>query len=70
MLTRETLLARIRGAYREMPGLRLTIPEACRLWRIEARLCRAILQELVADRFLARMRDGAFVKRSTMGETV
>ena len=66
MLTREMLAARIRAEYREVPGLCLTIPQACRRWRIEERLCGAILQELVADGFLARRDDGAFIERSTM----
>jgi hypothetical protein len=53
-----------------MSGLRLTIPQACRFWRIEERLCRAVLQELVADGFLAQMSNGAFIERSMMAETV
>jgi hypothetical protein len=69
MVTRQTLVARIRAEYRQKPGLRLTIPQASRVWRIEERLCRVILQELVADGFLAQSNDGAFTQRSSMTET-
>ena len=30
------LLQRIHGEYMEMPGLRLTIAQACRLWNVDA----------------------------------
>jgi hypothetical protein len=70
MLTRELLVTRIRAEYRDVPGLRLTIPQACQFWRIEERVCRAILEELVSDGFLAQMNDGAFIERSTMAERV
>jgi hypothetical protein len=36
----ESLVARIRGEYREMPGLRLTFAQACRLWQLDAPTCR------------------------------
>jgi hypothetical protein len=31
----DSLLDRVRGEYREMPGLQLTIAQACRLWQID-----------------------------------
>jgi hypothetical protein len=61
MLSRETLLSRVRGEYHEMPGLRLTLGQACRLWQIEALVCESVLQELVAAGILARTHDGAFI---------
>jgi hypothetical protein len=57
----ETLSSRIRGEYCEMPGLRLTLPQACRLWQIDAVTCEAVLHGLLEERFLARTNDGAFV---------
>lgn len=42
------LLARIRGEFREMPGLSLTIEQACRLWSCEAVTCRHAIDMLVA----------------------
>ncbi len=44
-----------------MPGLRLTIPQAARLWALESSTCTSVLQTLVEMRFLVRTRD-AFVR--------
>jgi hypothetical protein len=60
MFPRE-LAARIRGEYFEMPGLRLTLPEACRLWQISIADCVAILESLVQEQFLTRTHDGAYI---------
>jgi hypothetical protein len=53
---------RVRGEYLEMPGLRLTPEQARRLWRMNAHDCDRVLGALVSERFLARTRDGAFVR--------
>ncbi|MGC4081052.1 MAG: hypothetical protein QM736_02810 [Vicinamibacterales bacterium] len=45
-----------------MPGLRLTEPQARRLWALEPSLCSAVLTELVENGFLLQTRDGAFVR--------
>ncbi len=58
----DVLLFRIRGEYREMPGLRLTLEQAVRLWHIDAAICAAVLMRLVTDRFLIRTRQGAYVR--------
>lgn len=60
MATHDLLLARIRGEYREMPGLRLTFPQACRLWHLDPVRCRAVLEGLVAEGFIHQAHDGAF----------
>ncbi len=60
MTTPDLLLTRIRGEYREMPGLRLTFEQACRLWQVDAATCRSVLEQLVAERFLHRTHDGAY----------
>ena len=57
----EPLATRVRGEYAEMPGLRLTVAQACRLWQMDAVLCEAVLQTLVTEGFLVRTRDNAFV---------
>jgi hypothetical protein len=67
MFLPDALLARIRGEYREMPGLRLTLAQACRLWQLDAPTCEAVLGHLVDDRFLFRTRDGAFVALPATG---
>lgn len=60
-LALDPLLTRIRGEYQEMPGLRLTFAQACRLWQLDAATCHAVLQQLVGDRFLHRTPEGAYV---------
>ncbi len=37
-----------------MPGLRLTLPQAIRLWGLEERTCEAVIEELVNSKFLQR----------------
>jgi diguanylate cyclase (GGDEF)-like protein/PAS domain S-box-containing protein len=54
-------VARIRDDYREMPGLRLTLAQACRLWQMDAATGEGVLRTLLEERFLVRAVDGAFV---------
>ena len=61
MATPASLLSRIRGEYLEMPGLRLTFPQACRLWHLETTTCTAVLEDLIAEGFLYQTKDGAYV---------
>jgi hypothetical protein len=55
------LLNRIRGEYREMPGLQLTLAQACRLWQIDQPTCRAALEQLIDEAFLRRSSDGGYI---------
>jgi hypothetical protein len=43
------LQARIRAEYREMPGMRLTLVQAARLFNLAPAHCRRVLEALVAD---------------------
>jgi hypothetical protein len=54
------LLLRIRGEFLEMPGLRLTLRQAMRLWNLDAATCEAALRHLVDHRFLSYTAQGAF----------
>jgi len=56
------VLRRVKGEYLEMPGLRLTIAQAQRLWGLDRAVCDALLGALVETKFLFRTRDGAFVR--------
>ena len=56
------VLRRVQGEYIEMPGLRLTIAQAQRLWGLDRAVCDALLGALVEAKFLLRTRDGAFVR--------
>ena len=58
----QDVVRRVRGEFLEMPGLRLTAEQARRLWRLDETACEAVLGALVDARFLARTRDGAFVR--------
>jgi hypothetical protein len=60
----ESLVARIRGEYREMPGLRLTLAQACRLWQVDAPTCETLLEQLVREAFLYKTGDGAYMALS------
>jgi hypothetical protein len=63
----ESLIARIRGEYREMPGLRLTLAQACRLWQVDAPTCETLLEQLVHEGFLHRTDNGAYIAVSLSG---
>jgi hypothetical protein len=51
-LTDRALRERVRGEYLEMPGLRLTLAQAARLFDLELRLCSQVLETLVTDGML------------------
>lgn len=55
------LLSRIRSEYAEMPGLRLTLLQARRLWGLDVLTCSAALAALESAGYLTRTRDGAYV---------
>ena len=46
------LLRRVHGEYMEMPGLRLTVAQACRLWNVDAATSLDVLSQLVNSQFL------------------
>ena len=52
----------IRAEYLESPGLRLTEPQAQRLWGLDSTTCGAILTTLLDLKFLKRTRHGAYVR--------
>jgi len=58
----EELFQRIQGEFLEMPGLRLTPSQACRLWGLDTELCGRLLAQLVDVKFLMRTRDGSFMQ--------
>jgi DNA-binding GntR family transcriptional regulator len=61
-MTNDLMLYRIRGEFIEMPGLRLTIEQAARLWHVDAATCAEALMRLVGEHFLLRTRSGAYVR--------
>lgn len=65
MRSTDDLMIRIRGEYREMPGLCLSVAQAARLWQLDVEVCQHILDGLVTDNFLGRTTTGLFVARPT-----
>ena len=44
-----------------MPGLRVTLAQACRLWQVDMSTCEKLLGHLVRDGFLSRTDSGFYV---------
>ena len=59
-VSRDQILRRIRGEFLEMPGLRLTLPQAKRLWGLDTETCTQLLQSLTDQQFLCRRSDGTY----------
>jgi Fic family protein len=60
----EELVHRIRGEFLEMPGLRLTLAQACRLWQLDDATCEAALNVLIEQHFLRKSGRGYVVSVS------
>lgn len=58
----DALLRRVRGEFREMPGMRLTVDQAMRLWNLDRLACNKMLCSLVASRFLEVDSNGRYRK--------
>lgn len=56
----DALVRRVRGEYREMPGMRLTVDQAMRLWMLDRPTCSSVLDSLVAAHFLEQDRCGRY----------
>ncbi len=59
------LIRRVQAEYREMPGLCLTLDQACRLWALDRATCGRVLEALVAEGFVAVAERGIYVRRTT-----
>ena len=57
----EALVQRVRGEFREMPGLRLTFAQACRLWQLDPTICEVVLERLTRAGELLQTRQGYYV---------
>ena len=54
------IVHRVRGEFREMPGMRLTLEQAMRLWSLNRETCAAVLDELMASHFIERDTNGRY----------
>jgi hypothetical protein len=57
---------RVRGEFREMPGLTLTLAQAGRLWSLDSSTCRDVLRDLVDTGFLCVRPDGTYGRSSDL----
>jgi hypothetical protein len=55
-----SLLNRVRAEFIEMPGLRLRVEQAQRLWNLDRTSCEVLLRSLVDAKFLDYGRDEAY----------
>jgi len=58
----DTVTARVRAEFDEMPGMMLTVPQASRLFGLDEALCRTIVDRLVGVAYLRRMDNGAVTR--------
>jgi len=56
------LVGRIRAEFLEMPGLRLTVRQASRLWVIDEGSCRRVIDALIGASFLRWTTSGAVTR--------
>jgi hypothetical protein len=56
------LVDRVKAEFNEMPGLRLTVPQATRLWGMERALCLRVVEALVRASFLRWGHGGTIVR--------
>lgn len=54
------LKSRICSEYREMPGLNLTLEQACRLWQVDRPTCETVLAQLTGEGALVRLTSGKY----------
>jgi hypothetical protein len=57
VMTRDEAIARVRSDFFELPGLKLTVAQAARLWAVGHDLALSILEDLTAGGFLIRIAD-------------
>jgi hypothetical protein len=59
----DELLARVRGEYTALPGLKLTATHVHRIWALDDEQARQLLERLVQAGFLVDLGDGVFMRR-------
>lgn len=62
-LIRSDVVQRIQAEYMEMPGLKLTLPQAARLFGVNTHESQRLLSELTEDGFLRRDQNGSYLRR-------
>jgi hypothetical protein len=68
--THDDLVKRISAEYLEMPGLRLTLRQASRLWGLDEPTCTAAFETLLESKFLSRRLDGTYARATDLQSPV
>ena len=66
----DSLVARVRGEYREMPGLRLTVLQACRLWHVDVPTCERLFEQLVTEGVLYKTEKSTYIAQPATREGI
>ena len=61
-LHEDAVLRRIRSEFKDMPGMKLTLDQAMRLWSLDRPTCCSVLESLVASHFLQQDRYGRYAR--------
>ena len=66
---RAALVARVISQFHEIPGLRITLPQACRLVDVREDICVRILDSLVVEGALGRTIKGLYYRNHATPST-
>lgn len=58
------LVSRVRSEFLEMPGLRVTLPQAARLFGVSLVIAARILTQLAHEGMLMQLGDGRYARRT------
>ena len=56
------LVERVRGEFNEMPGMQLTMAQAAKLWGMDQKVCRTVIEALVDSSFLRWTSSGTVIR--------
>ncbi|MGE3510821.1 MAG: hypothetical protein AB7N65_18260 [Vicinamibacterales bacterium] len=62
-MTVELVTQRVRAEFEEMPGLTLTEHQAAKLFGIEQKMCRDVINQLIHASYLRKTRSGTITRR-------
>jgi hypothetical protein len=58
----DPVVARVKNEFLEMPGLRLNVSQAMRLWGLDRDECHRVIEALVEASFLQKTRRGYIMR--------
>ena len=58
----ETITARVRAEFDEMPGLVLTVPQASRFFGLDHEMTQSVIERLVGSAYLRKTTEGALMR--------